>query len=105
MDAIGKKIKAAAKILKQRGWCKDRLEDEKGHVCALGAIALADGDGVFATSEDSLLPVADRIVSCVPSGDLEWEGDALEKLVWWNNTKCKGKGDIIKLFRKAAKAQ
>lgn len=40
---IAKRLDTAADILQERGLCKGRNEDERGRVCAEGAIALAIG--------------------------------------------------------------
>lgn len=108
MDAIGKKIKEAAKILKERGWCTGMVEDEKGRVCAVGALNMAyAGDPREFKFSEFLDAAGERIVKHLPP-EFQRTGDGrdnLDNLIEWNNTTCKGKGEIIKLFRKAAKEE
>jgi hypothetical protein len=103
-DEIGRKIKKAAKILQERGWCQNTLEDERGRMCIVGALNAANGEGPTDFKfEEFLYEAGPRILKHLPDFTHPEGYDSLDILMDWNNKICKGKGEVIKLLRKAAK--
>ena len=81
---------SAAKILRDRGHCKGKLQDDDGHVCAIGAINVAVGGDAFFNANDGteeLIEIRDRTISAVGSNlpIQDGEFDLRSRVALWNN--------------------
>jgi hypothetical protein len=47
-------LRKAGDVLRERGWCQFRLEDDAGRVCLRGAVLSANGDAAY-NHEEQLL--------------------------------------------------
>ena len=95
----------AARVLKKRGWTTRALQDDKGQVCAVGALAaVATGypTDTYAMEDDRTVRCALRRILKAAGRPLSTPGQEWHGVVDWNNYACQSKDEIIDVFTKAA---
>lgn len=110
MSEVADVLTKAVKILDEKGWCQDTLENEQGNVCAFGAINTAlQGQpvaGVMLMSEYHALtrraaPVAEALNRHLPEDFSTFNIDSpRSRVVDYNNARTTTVEDIKDLFKK-----
>lgn len=100
------RLREAARIVGERGWCRTRYEDEHGHVCIKGAIRLACGERTLGTdrrASETLIRVVGRRMDAL-GFEIEWsqlDTRGPDNDYWidvpaiWNNLTAKSVDDIV----------
>lgn len=107
MSEIGNIIAKAAKEIETRGWCQGTLENDKGEVCALGAVHhVLVGRCNFwhrgyeqSDQRDAALKV---LAAHIPADFESHFPRSSSRVVTYNNAKGRTKQDMLELFEKAA---
>lgn len=101
-------LEAAADLLEEDGWCRNRLEDEQQRRCVYGAILAADtGQAEWWGSASTLrMPVyariAERIQAHVGIAADVASGDSIANVVYWNNRIAKDGQEVVRVLREVA---
>ena len=102
-------IRAAADVIRERGHCKHAMEDERGWVCATGAIAMVMTGNAWAwcmwedpESEANALTRALGQVVAEQYPDRLKPADLGYRIVWFNNHGDTTQEDVLAVFEKTA---
>lgn len=85
-DPVAERLRRAAQIIRERGWCQGEIEDRRGRVCLINAMALADVNTPTAQ---------DRVKAA--TGNPTW-------LHEWNNARGRTAAEVIDALERAANA-
>lgn len=105
MSEIGNIIAKAAQEIETRGWCRGSLQNERGEVCALGALHYAmvgHWDGDYWKNDHQREAVLKVLAAHLPA---DFEGRypyPASRVVSYNNYPGRTKQDMLELFEKAA---
>lgn len=96
----------AVDVLYERGHTKRELENERGEVCALGAVKVVLYGNAFATATEEIFPVMDYVALAIgPDARFsrrdKWGGTS--QVVEWNNMLKRTFGEVVDAFERAAK--
>lgn len=83
-------LRAAADLIEKRGWCQHQLEDNRGRVCALGALTRVSGRAVGANAKAHL--ALENFINQKFS----------LSIVEWNDCRARNKEQVIETFLKVA---
>jgi len=98
MDEVGKVLADAAEYISEHGWCKGKLTDANGSVCAIGALSK-----VLHNSVHPLVHLETHQKAVRRLGDmLGLENTAL--IPYWNDHPDRTAEDVILTLKKAAHA-
>ena len=87
----------AAEVLRDRGHCKNVIEDEHGRVCAMGALLVAARIQNYSSRTNSCAAI-ELIQKRINSGLVDhWLG-----MVQWNNAPERTAAEVIEMFEQAA---
>lgn len=108
MSEIGNIIAKAAKEIETRGWCQHILENDRGKVCALGALNYAMvGNWNFwhkrSHGKSDQRDAALKVLAAHLPADFEGRYPyPASRVVSYNNHPGRTKQDMLELFEKAA---
>jgi len=89
------KMRAAAGLIREKGWTRGVLTDETGRMCILGALyASSTDDGVTVIEQDSLRKILRR--ECPVAGT--WANP----ISYWNDYVCQNGEQACELLERAA---
>jgi hypothetical protein len=95
-------LREAAKIIEERGHCKDKLFDCDGRVCMAGAINVAlTGQASYYGTRDRTCDLLERVGSHLTSLYKRRTFNGPNAAVFWNNEKKRKASEVISALRHA----
>lgn len=96
---------SAIEIIRKRGWTKGNFVNNRGEVCAVGAVFTASSQCHNITRINAFSPEHEQAKALIVRMEeiLQREGDCGYRpaLTWWNDYVAKSVEDVILLIKKA----
>lgn len=84
-SATGDRLREAARLIRDKGWCQGVYRDDAGRHCAVGALCEATGDGGLDLARSYL-----------------WQRIRTTSIADWNDRPGRTEQDVIAAFESAA---